>query len=344
MRRVFSLIGLGILWFIAAVAILIFALQRLAPRSGLAMFSLVLSPWLLVPLLIALAATLYWARAKTALGVGLALVLTAYNFVPVFLPRFNDTPNTPFRLKLMSFNTWINNPNTDLPAIGDVITRENPDVIALQEIDSNLLAELKVQIDTRHVGQYGYMLGDPTTQQAFISRYPLTLVGIEKEHSRVFKVMAQTSAGNVELWSVHAYRTNLLGGRNFLSYRDPSLHRTPEEQFGWLAEAVQKVNGPLIIAGDFNLPYQAAPLQDLKLKEAHQEAGWLFGFTFPASNQHSRRISVFGDSVSVSSPIPLARLDHIFYNRHWFARNAKTVSDSAGSDHAPVMAELGLLP
>ena len=344
MRRILSLIVLSVLWFIAAVAIMLFALQWLAPRSGLAMLSQVVSPWLLVPLFIALAIAFYWARTKTALGVGLAIVLTASNFVPMLVPRLADAPNTPFRLKLMSFNVWINNPSTDLLAIADVIVKDNPDVVALQEIDSPMLAELKVQVEERRLGQYNYMLGDPTTQQAFISRYPLTLVGIEQEHSRVFKVMAQTSAGDVELWSVHAYRTNMLCGRNFLSYRDLSAHRTPEEQFGWLAAEIQKTTHPLVIAGDFNLPYLAAPLQDLKLKEAQQEAGWLFGFTLPASTNQVRHIRVFGASVPLASPIPLVRLDHIFYNTHWYARNARTLDDSAGSDHAPVLADLGLLP
>ena len=214
----------------------------------------------------------------------------------------------------------------------------------MQEIDSNVLAELKVQLNQLRPGQFNYMLGDPITQQAFISRYPLSLVGIEKEHSRVFKVTADTPEGDMAVWSVHAYRTNLLGGRNFLSYRALDQHRTPEEQFGWLADEVKKVSGPLIIVGDFNLPYLAAPLQDLKLKEAHQEAGWLFGFTFPASTLHTRRVNVLGDFIPISSPIALARLDHIFYNNHWYATRSETPGNSAGSDHAPVMAELGLQP
>ena len=344
MHRIFRSIALGLLWFIAAIAIVLFALQWLAPRSGLAMFSHILSPWLLAPLLMALGCTFYTAHFKTALGVLVAIALTASNVVALFLPRFEDTPNIIFKLKVMSFNVWINNPSTDLPAIGDAIATQNPDIVALQEINSNVLAELKVQLNERRPGQFAYMLGDPTTEQAFISRYPLTLVGIEQDRSRVLKVTADTPEGEIALWSVHAYRTNLLGGRNFLSYRNPSLHRTPDEQFGWLAEEVKNTAGPLIVAGDFNLPYQATPLQDLKLKEAHQEAGWLFGFTFPSSSQHSRQISLFGDSVPVSSPIALARLDHIFYNYRWYATRAETLSDAAGSDHAPVVAELGLQP
>lgn len=344
MHRIIRRTGLGALWAIAAVAIALFALQWLAPRSGLAMFSHTLTPWLLAPLLIALGITFYTAHYKTALGVIVALALIASNLVPLFLPRLEDTPNMVFRMKVMSFNVWINNPSDDLPAIGDAIARENPDVIALQEIDSDLLAELKVQLDERRPGQFVFMLGDPTTQQAFISRYPLALVGSEIEHSRLFKVTAMTPEGDMPIWSIHAYRTNLLGGRNFLSYRNPDLHRSPDEQFGWLANEIKAATGPLIVLGDFNLPYHAQPLQDLKLKEAHQEAGWLFGFTFPASSAHSRQISLFGDSVPVSAPIPLVRLDHIFYNYRWHATRAETPSNAAGSDHAPVVAELGLQP
>ena len=59
--------------------------------------------------------------------------------------------------------------------------------------------------------------------------------------------------------------------------------------------------------------------------------GWGFGFSFPSPTRR------FGGKISFPS---LVRIDHIFYSDHFYAARARTVSDSAGSDHRPVIADL----
>ena len=148
--------------------------------------------------------------------------------------------------------------------------------------------------------------------------------------------------GPVQVWSLHAYRTNVLPGRNFLSYQNLALHRESQVQFGWLAAQVQSVSEPLVLMGDFNLPYETTPLQRLGLKEAHLQAGKPFDFTFPASQQQQRWIHLFGRVIPLSVSLRLVRIDHILVNTPWQVRQAYTLDDAAGSDHAPISADLVL--
>ena len=103
-----------------------------------------------------------------------------------------------------------------------------------------------------------------------------------------------------------------------------------------MAIETAQVEGPLIVGGDFNTTDQSElyRLINRHLDNAHWEAGWGFGFSFPAESS-----SIYG----VPIPGSVVRIDHIFYSgEHFLARHALTLSDSGGSDHLPVVATLFL--
>ena len=99
-----------------------------------------------------------------------------------------------------------------------------------------------------------------------------------------------------------------------------------------LAEDIIPANGPVILGGDFNTTHQTQiyRLVNQHLQNAHWEAGWGFGFTFPFPVRRIR---------GKYPLLPLVRIDHIFYNDYFFAHNAGTLTESGGSDHLPVVAE-----
>ena len=97
----------------------------------------------------------------------------------------------------------------------------------------------------------------------------------------------------------------------------------------------------VVVAGDFNLTDQTPEYRALLgtgLLDAHREAGWGFGDTFPAG----RRVRIAGRQLTI--PFPLLRLDYVWHSRELATRQARVWSSSGGSDHLPVVADLVLRP
>lgn len=116
----------------------------------------------------------------------------------------------------------------------------------------------------------------------------------------------------------------------------------PIKQSGWLrryrqisallAEDITTTDGPLILGGDFNTTDQTQTYRMVNkhLRNAHREAGCGFGFTYPASK------FIFKGKALIP---PLVRIDHLFYNDRLVPQKARTLKESGGSDHFPVVAE-----
>ena len=339
-----------VVWAFCAACVLLFALQRWLPWSDFNLFGYVIMPWLLVGLLIGLAMVLMVNAPKMRIRRGLPIVLTigllGAPYLATSLTRHTSTVTSATPLRVMSFNVWLSTAGTNLDDIARVIHEENPDIVALQEMEADAAAPLQAKINALQANTdpgrapYAYAVTDRWTEQAILSRFPIRRLGVEREQSRVLKTQVEMPSVSVQVWSIHAFRTNVLPGRNFLSYRNFNAHRDPHEQFGWLASEVQAVSEPLVLMGDFNLPYETTPLQILGLNEAHTQAGNVFDFTFPASLQHQRWINLFGRMVPVGLPFRLVRIDHILINKHWQTQTAHTLDDAAGSDHAPISANL----
>jgi vancomycin resistance protein VanJ len=134
--------------------------------------------------------------------------------------------------------------------------------------------------------------------------------------------------GPVTVVNVHAYKHGWL-----------ERHRLME---ALMVEDVIPEKGPLILGGDFNTTDRSETYRMIQqhLINAHDEAGCGFGFTFPT-------VSKFWSLRLLGSlprfPLPaLIRIDHIFYSSHFTTLKSYTVSDSGGSDHLPIVAELVL--
>jgi endonuclease/exonuclease/phosphatase (EEP) superfamily protein YafD len=93
-----------------------------------------------------------------------------------------------------------------------------------------------------------------------------------------------------------------------------------------LLSRLERIDGPLVVIGDFNLTDQQglyAPLTQ-HLHDAHRESGWGMGFTFT-------RFPRIG--------LPVWRIDYVFHSPDLVSLST-TVGDCSGSDHRPVIARL----
>jgi vancomycin resistance protein VanJ len=104
-----------------------------------------------------------------------------------------------------------------------------------------------------------------------------------------------------------------------------------EQAVAVLLEQARTIEPPLLVLGDLNTSDRQPSYHLIwrSLGDAHREAGWGFGYTFPA------------EPVFRLALIPLVRIDYVLHDRAWASRAAWTV-DLPGSDHRGVAADLVL--
>lgn len=311
------------LWILALSMISLYPLRwvsgdQLPPVRGINY----ILPWTLLFLVPAILITGF-ARGKwLLLSLTISTVAICFTFIPLFLPR--DHPalaDNKFSFKIMSHNLYS---RQDTVAILKLIRQEQPDILLLQELHPDLISIPRDDLTDLYPELYVDVVNKPEEGfiQAILSRYPLTHISAELGKGRAQKVLVETPAGPVAVWNIHPFPPFRFA---------PHLH---DQQAAALVEDIAMADYPLIVAGDFNATDQSATYRAVNeyLYNAHWEAGWGFGFTFPAPPH-----------IPPESPIDtglLYRIDHIFYSNHFMALDAQTLTSSAGSDHLPVTAIL----
>lgn len=274
-------------------------------------------PWLLVGLLPGLTLAGLARRKWVALALAAPTLIIGLTFAPLFLPRPAEVLAANTSLKVMSHNVWYHNQQ---PAeVARLIRQEQPDILLLQELSPPMARTLTRQLADLYPEGQLYWAYEPAVFQGIISRFPLTPVELAFDKGRTQKVIAETPAGPIAVWNVHP-NTPLPWSRQV-------------QQITGLVEDIAAADGPLIVGGDFNTTDQSEMYSRVGqyLHNAHWEAGWGFGFSFPADRPRFRDVPII---------TPVIRIDHIFYSDHFSARAARTLDESGGSDHLPVTAEL----
>ncbi len=277
-------------------------------------------PWLLVSLIPGLLAAGLTHRYRLLALLAAPTLLIGLTYAPLFLPRSPTVLAAKTPLKVMSYNVlaW----NRNIPATAAVIRQEQPDIVLLQEVAPWLAPQLQNELTNLYADEKMYIVYEPTIGQVIISRYPLTPLKPSYTQGRVQKALVDTPAGQITVWNVHPDA--------------PDAWSRQQRQISALAEAIAGVDSPLIVGGDFNTTdsSEAYRLISQYLDNAHWQAGWGFGFSFPADGRRIKGLRVI---------TPVVRIDHIFYSHHFFARSASTLPDSGGSDHRPIVAELSVI-
>ncbi|HEY8223806.1 MAG TPA: endonuclease/exonuclease/phosphatase family protein [Pyrinomonadaceae bacterium] len=233
-------------------------------------------------------------------------------------------------LRVMTYNIHVGvgmDKQLDLQRIADVINKERPDLVALQEVDRGVertqrkdeIVELARLTHMEYAfahnldyqgGQYGV---------AILSRYPIRTTDHrmyqnkrEAERRGMIRIEAKIGGKLVNFVTTH------------LDYQFQDGRLFEAEQ---LVEFLRDVKGPLILAGDFNdEPTGTA----YKLMLTQFDDTWLSsrqkasGFTYPADK-------------------PIKRIDYILIRKSDRLRARKSsVVETLASDHIPVLTEIEL--
>jgi len=95
---------------------------------------------------------------------------------------------------------------------------------------------------------------------------------------------------------------------------------------------IQAEGGSQLLVGDLNMTptSRAYHLLRTELRDAFVEAGWGLGHTYPTTLR----------TIGSELPLPLLRIDYILHSSDLVARRA-WVGPNGGSDHLPLIAEIG---
>lgn len=267
----------------------------------------------------------------------IVLVLTvgfgSMSFTLWSTPEYDYTKRGKEELKVMAYNIHHANPpsksgHIDIDAIVKVIRAENPDIVALQEVDvhtnrSGNIDQAKVIADKLGMhyffakaidydgGEYG---------QVILSKIPISE---ERIHRLPFKAGAKAEPRILATVKVNIDKKRAVrfGTVHLDAQRDPANRLLQVEKLNTIA-GQEKL--PFIIAGDFNAAEHTEPLQIL-LGAAFISTCENCPFTIPVIN-------------------PRRTIDFILLDKKspWEIVSHRVIDEQYASDHLPVVAKLRL--
>jgi endonuclease/exonuclease/phosphatase (EEP) superfamily protein YafD len=287
---------------------------------------------LFVPLLLCIPAALlirsWWMRGAVAAALMLFLALFGARFLPRSAP-----PSSGTAIRVMTFNQLYTNERVD-----DVIREirvQRADMVGLQELSKQTAEAIKTEL----IGEYPYQFLEPGNQngRGLISRYPFLTQDIdESRHGQ--RVTIQLEGQTVTIISLHLVAPHVEShtSRRFFSLPIVTDYdaSAPNREIDRLLAGIEKIDGPLIIMGDFNTSDREPHYAKLAavLHDAFRETNWGLGFTFP---DHKR----FGP---VIFPFPLIRIDYVWSKGGALPAAAHVECNNTGADHCFLVADLRL--
>lgn len=212
-------------------------------------------------------------------------------------------------LRLLSFNLLVDNRNG--AAIADFIIGSGADVVLLME--ASPIGPYREKLLATYPYHAGCDISDDCST-VLLSRTPLenVAVGSLSEVWRNRLITAATVVGG--------QRVNIVGAHLVKPYFDDF----PDEELRRLGLAIGRLEGPLLLAGDFNAAAWSARIDGLASREK-LAPGPFYPATWPV------RLGPLGvpiDNVFARAPLVIEQVD--------------AMGDSMGSNHRGLIAEIGL--
>ena len=261
-----------------------------------------------------------------------ALALFVWEYGELFMPSISLTPpEHGTTLRVMTANLLMS--NMDLAALGAAIEREQPDVLAVQELGTGMARYLAERLRDR----YPFQALEPDDTSAFglgiVSRRPIRVEppsSASSDNCFCQRAVLDLPERTATLVHVHPPPPAIAYGR--LGRVPFPRHFSSEDTRRILSMALRDLEatqGPVVALGDFNVSDRQAIYRRLRqrLRDAHHDAGWGLGYTFPNS------------AFEGLPALPLVRIDYVLHNDAWLATAARTGS-LPGSDHRYLVADL----
>lgn len=236
-------------------------------------------------------------------------VVTLLLFLAPFMTGIEGGKNAPPLLRVITYN--IEAANTRYREIGQFIAATNADIVVLQEIDAAAVAELLHELAKIYLHVF-HAASERSTGLALFAKQSCVDGGhIKWCDSNPAMAWARIEKG--------AFSCEVIG----VYLADPFHPHMQVRHIDWLTDCVRSRRHPLIVAGDFNLtPFSA------KLNKFAMTTGL-------------RRHATMLTSWPVDKFWPTFLIDHVFASSEVCSVKV-AVGPSLGSDHRPVIADIGL--
>jgi endonuclease/exonuclease/phosphatase family metal-dependent hydrolase len=270
---------------------------------------------------------------RSLIGDRVVLALASFLLLVLFLGAADRTSNTAAapaktRVRVMSYNIHVGvgmDKKLDLQRIADVILKEQPDLVGLQEVDRGVkrtegkdeIAELAklTRMDYAFAHNLDYQGGQYGV--AILSRTLIQHIDHQKYENR--REAERRGMLRVE---VNIGRRKINFVTTHLDYQHEDGRLFEAEQ---LLKFVSDIEGPLVVVGDFNDEPSGRTYELM-----------LHGFADAWVSARGR-----GDGFTYPADVPAKRIDYIFTRRsdRIAARKVRLVN-SLASDHLPIVTDL----
>jgi endonuclease/exonuclease/phosphatase (EEP) superfamily protein YafD len=300
---------------IASAAVLLYLRWQPVDRVYL-IAAVALTPYLAVPLVPATA--MAWFSRSLPLRAVTALVVAAYLFTvsPLDAVIGCRAERSERPITIMTANVYVE--GGDPESFANQVRTVNPDILIMQESNSGFLSVFDVQPELDPWPYRSHLEPEPVRGVVVWSKWPMS--NVEFGALGLYQSVAATVAmpdGDVRLKAVHT-----------TSPTDWQSVDTWYEEFDRLAE--YSIDGPTIMAGDFNATEDHAPFRKLLAAgwtDVHDDKGCGLDQTWPTQ----------------TLPFPVMRLDHVLVSDAHFRVLSTEIVEIAGSDHLSVVTAVELV-
>jgi vancomycin resistance protein VanJ len=250
---------------------------------------------------------------------------------PLFTPLPTPAAAEGASLTVMTLNVLADNPKHGELAVA--ISAEDPDLVALQELEPDAAADLARVLADRYPHQA--LVPEVKRGAGVLSKLPLREaepLQLVEEGNWGQRLVVETPFGPITHFNVHPKVPRLVHSvAGFGPLRLPidydSSQRSAEVQ--QLTELLDQTDGAVLMTGDFNLSEYSRDYRLLRerLEDGYRGAGWGFGLTFPRRGSFPK---------ALPAPWPVVRLDYVWHSAD-LEPIAAWVGPSGGSDHRSVV-------
>jgi endonuclease/exonuclease/phosphatase (EEP) superfamily protein YafD len=226
------------------------------------------------------------------------------------------------RIKIIQLNVCA--PTRDYQGMTAFLKRENPDIVALEECAERCVNHLRRD---GVLARYSYLLRKIPYRHRLVvlSKFPLKeQTGIVFHADPAILIFrAEVGAHPITLLVMHSTRPS----------SGSLYYRNQVRQFEQVSAFAKQVSGPFLMAGDFNTTPWGYSFRSLLNDSGLRNSMDGFGIqpSFP----------VFVPKFPKTSTMPIVPIDHVLVNQHFVVIDRRLGPD-VGSDHLPVIVELGL--